>query len=317
VSKLSNLLVSAQTRGLGATAGAALGAGLGAVQRVLGQRFVERRIHDYKMLLDLDDRGISRTLLLFGERELEHKIMLERVLKPGMTVLDIGANIGYYALMELCLIKPGGTLIAIEPSPSNVALLKRNLALNGHGGIEIHEMAISNQISKRKFFISEMSNLNTFHDTGTGSLHLKGEAIEVETTTVPAVLRGRRPDLVRMDVEGHEVEVLDGMLPAIRENAMAPMVIFETHLSRYSAEHDIGRPLREMFALGYKVLLAGSSSARGTKTAIGHGYTPVATLRSDGDDRAIFENIAPDHALDMITRTGGLRTVLLAPAKAG
>jgi hypothetical protein len=162
-----------------------------------------------------------------------------------------------------------------------------------------------------------MSNLNTFHDTGTGSLHLKGEAIEVETTTVPAVLRGRRPDLVRMDVEGHEVEVLDGMLPAIRENTMAPMVIFETHLSRYSAEHDIGRPLREMFALGYKVLLAGSSSARGTKTAIGHGYTPVATLRSDGDDRAIFENIAPDHALDMITRTGGLRTVLLAPAKAG
>jgi FkbM family methyltransferase len=314
VSKISNLLVSARTRGLGATAGAALGAGLGGLQRLLGQRFVERRIYDYKMLLDLDDYGISRTLLLFGERELEHKIMLERVLKPGMTVLDIGANIGYYALMELRMIAPGGMLIAVEPSPSNVALLKRNLALNGYDGIEVHAMAVSNRVSKRKFYISEMSNLNTFHDTGTGSLHLKGESIEVETTTIPAVMRGRRPDLVRMDVEGHEVEVLDGLLPAIRDGAMAPMVIFETHLSRYSADHDIGRPLREMFALGYKVLLAGSSSARGTKTAIGHGYTPVTALRSDGDDRAIFESIAPDHALDMITRTGGLRTVLLAPA---
>lgn len=314
MSKLSNLLVSTRTRGITVTANAMLGAGLGGIQRLLGKRFVERRIYDYKMLLDLDDRGISRTLLLFGERELEHKIMLERVLRPGMTVLDIGANIGYYALMELRMIQPGGTLIAIEPSPSNVALLKRNLALNGHNDVEVHEMAVSNQVAKRKFFISEMSNLNTFHDTGTGALHLNGAAIDVETTTVPAVMRGRRPDLIRMDVEGHEVEVLEGLLPAINDGSMAPMVIFETHLSRYSAEHDIGRPLREMFARGYKVPLAGSSSDRGTRIVMNHGYQPVLRIRSDGDDRAIFENVSPEHVLEMITMTGGLRTVLLAPA---
>jgi len=314
VSKLSSFMVSTRTRGVAATANAMLGAGLGGIQRLLGKRFVERRIYDYRMLLDLDDRGISRTLLLFGERELEHKIMLERVLRPGMTVLDIGANIGYYPLMELRLVQPGGTLIAIEPSPSNVALLKRNLALNGYNDIEIHEMAVSNETAKRKFYISEMSNLNTFHDTGTGSLHLNGAAIDVATTTVPAVMRGRRPDLIRMDVEGHEVEVLEGLLPAIKDGAMAPMVIFETHLSRYSAEHDIGRPLREMFAHGYKVSLAGSSSYRGTKMVMDRGCEPLLRLRSDGDDRAIFENLSPEHVLDMITRTGGLRTVLLAPA---
>ena len=88
------------------------------------------------MFLDLQDRGISRTLLLFGERELEHKKMLEEVLEPGMSVLDIGANIGYYALMELNLIGKTGNLIAVEPSPSNVDLLKRNLSLNGYLGLK-------------------------------------------------------------------------------------------------------------------------------------------------------------------------------------
>ena len=60
------------------------------------------------MILDLHDKGISRALWLFGDRELEHKYLLEKVIKPGMTILDIGSNIGYYPLMELNLIGKKG-----------------------------------------------------------------------------------------------------------------------------------------------------------------------------------------------------------------
>lgn len=284
---------------------------LSAFKRTVGQRYFEKPIYDYRMLLDLEDRGISRTLMLFGERELEHKRMLERVLVPGMTVLDIGANIGYYALMELSMVGPKGAVVCVEPSPSNVALLKRNLVLNGYQATEIHQAAVSDKSGVRQFFLSEMSNLNTFHDTGTGRLHLSGQTVDVKTCTVPELMAGRRPDLIRMDVEGHEVEVINGLIPAIEAGEMAPMIIFETHLSRYGDAHDMESPLRKLFGLGYKVLLAGSSWERGTELIAKRGYKSIESVRSDGVVREIFEDINPDDAIALICREGGIRTVLI------
>ena len=223
---LSSAISTMYKRGPAAVFGAAFYHFYGHLHSILGKRFLNKRIYDYRMYLDLQDRGISRTLLLFGERELEHKRMLEEVLKPGMCVLDIGANIGYYALMELNLIGKTGKLIAVEPSPSNIELLKRNLSLNGHSDIEIYNAAISNFSGNKLFHLSNMSNLNTFHDVGTGIEHLSGESLEVQTFTIPEIMKGRSLDLIRMDVEGHEVEVLDGLLPAIENNEMSPMIIF-------------------------------------------------------------------------------------------
>jgi FkbM family methyltransferase len=311
MSLISSALETIRTRGPVRAVQAIFYHLIGTANRAAGRRYIEKRIYDYRMLLDLEDRGISRTLLLFGERELEHKVMLEQVLKPGMMVLDIGANIGYYALMELGMIGPSGKLVAVEPSPSNVELLKRNLALNGYDGIEVHQAAVSDQSGVKQFFLSEMSNLNTFHDTGTGSLHLSGKTVEVKTCTVPELMAGRKPDLIRMDVEGHEIEVINGVLPAIERGEMAPMIIFETHLSRYGAGHDMEAPLRRLFALGYRVLLAGSSWQRGTKLIEKRGYAGVETVRSDGVERVIFENIADEDAIALICREGGIRTVLL------
>jgi FkbM family methyltransferase len=309
---ISSALITFKTRGPAKAVQATINHLVGAVSRAAGRRYFQKRIYDYSMLLDLEDRGISRTLLLFGERELEHKEMLERVLRPGMTVLDIGANIGYYALMELGLIGSAGTLIAVEPSPSNVELLKRNLALNGYQNTEVHQAAISDQSGVKRFFLSEMSNLNTFHNTGSGSLHLSGKTIDVRIATIPEIMAGRKPDLIRMDVEGHEVEVFRGLIPAIERGEMAPMVIFETHLSRYGADHDIEAPLRRLFALGYRVSLAGSSWEQGTAIIEAKGYKRVMSIRSDGVERAIFTDIAPEDAIAMICREGGIRTVLLS-----
>ena len=176
---------------------------------ILRKKYIEKDIYTYKMFLDLSDPGISRTLLLFGEREIDHKIMLEKVLKPGMVVFDIGANIGYYPLMELELIGKSGKLIAIEPSPSNVELLKKNLSLNGHNDIEVISGAVSDTNGTSKFYLSEFSNLNTFHPTGSGKRFVSGETIDVKTFSVPTLAEKYGvPDLIRMDVEGHEFEIL-------------------------------------------------------------------------------------------------------------
>ena len=94
---------------------------------------------------------------------------------------------------------------------------------------------------------------------------------------------------------------------------LAPLILFETHLSRYSAGHDMAAVLRALFASNYAVRYLSSSYERGTRLINGRGYHGSAPIPTDGVERVIFENIADDDAVDFICHTGGARTVLLAP----
>ena len=96
-------------------------------KHILKRALLSRSIHDYRMYLNLNDPGISKTLAIVGKRELEHVYILKNELREGMTVWDIGANIGYYVLMEAKYVGSTGKVYAVEPSPSNYELLKKNL----------------------------------------------------------------------------------------------------------------------------------------------------------------------------------------------
>lgn len=288
-------------------------------RHVLRRDVIEKRIYNYRMLLNLEDRGISRNLLLFGKRELDHKIILEQVLRPGMNVLDIGANIGYYVLMELGLVGCLGRVVAVEPSAANLALLKRNLELNAVADrVTVIEGAVSDRSGCRRFFLSRESNLNTFHAGGGAMRHLSGETIEVTTYTVPDIVEIHGyPNLIRMDIEGHEVEVINGMLPAIRDGLMAPMIIFEAHRPQYSQDHNLEAPLRKLFEHGYGVRLLSSSSESGTQIIESRGYRGSAPIATDSWRRVIYPEIAPDDSVDLICRTDAVRTVLLSRPATG
>ena len=65
-----------------------------AIVRSFGKHTMVRSIHNYRLHLDTQDRGLSRTLFLFGKREIDHYLMLQSILNPGMNILDIVANIG-------------------------------------------------------------------------------------------------------------------------------------------------------------------------------------------------------------------------------
>ena len=265
------------------------------------------------MLLDTHDRGISRTLILFGERELEHRKLLQDIIRPGMTIFDIGANIGYYVLMENVILNGTGRIVAIEPSPANVKLLCQNLALNNIENVITVEAAVSESEEDRELFLSEQSNLNSFHpkeETGE-----KLETIRVRSTTVPALVREYGPpDLIRMDVEGHEVEIINAMLPELDAGKMAPTIIFEVHRTRYGAERDFAQTLRRLFATGYRVKFMGSSQESGTKRLKDMGYLGGPPIATDFVTRVIFPDISDEDAISVICDTGGARTVVLAAA---
>ena len=303
----------ASNRGFAAMLLAAGRSVLSKFYRLAGRRYVTRRIHSYRMILDLLDPGLSRGLMLFRTREIDHKIMLERIVRPGMRIFDIGGNIGYYPLMELSLLAGAGELIVVEPLPQNVALLKRNLLLNNYPDVPVIQAAISNTPTAKTFYVSTHSNLGTFHPEGGIAKTLTGSTLEVETLTVPMLAqRFGPPDLLRMDIEGHEVEVFASMLDDISQGAYAPTIIFETHPDRYGPDHDMVANLRRLFTLGYSVPLVSSSTEFDSDRLIRLGYKPGPRIATDATYRTLFSDISADDAIELICRSSALRTVVLA-----
>ena len=313
---ISRIQEVSRTRGIRALIVAIYNNFLGyCLSNVLGRRFIWRKVNDYHMMLDLEDKGISRSLLLFGTRELDHKYLLEQIIKPGMNIFDVGSNIGYYPLLQLKLLDHTGSLLAIEPSASNVSLLRKNLRHNDPAhNVQIVEGAVSDESGTSTFHLSTQSNLGTFHPAGSASKHLSGGVIDVQTFTIPELaIQHGPPDLIRMDVEGHEVEVINGMIEAIQQRKMRPIIIFETHLSRYTPDHNMEETLQRLFDSGYEIPLAATSWQKGTALLEAAGYYGGQPIPTDGVERVIVSNIKTTDAIDFICRKGGLRTVVLSP----
>lgn len=287
-------------------------------KRILHSKVLTRSIFEYKMYLDLNDTGISKTLALFGKRELEHRYILQKELQKGMTVLDIGANIGYYPLMEAVLVGSEGKVYAVEPSPRNYELLRENVILNRYNNIiETFNIAISNKEGEATFFLSDLSNLNTFHPElfrGKHSLsqRLSGKTIVVKTADIEKFVRDkRRIDLVRMDIEGHEVEVFESIISATLNNNFSAKILFETHFPKYDDNHHNMRvKLRKLFEVGYFPKYMASTDEKRARFK-NKGYYPDKVIRTDGVERGIYRNIKKDDAIEFICDTGGVRTVFL------
>ena len=284
-----------------------------AVARAIGVKTMKRRVFNYRLYLDTSDRGLSRTLFLFGKREIDHYKMLQGILEPGMQILDIGANIGYYALMESLVIGPNGQVTAIEPMLPNIEMLKRNIELNSATNIDVVHGAVSASTGTGQMYMSSHSNLHQFHRDGTAPAHRQATPGDGPTMTLrdAAARAGNRVDLIRMDVEGHEVEILGQLVDLVGEGVIAPRVIFETHLSRYTPENDFAPVLNGLFSLGFSVRTAASSGESGTTRLRALGYSGSEPFYSDFGARSIFSDIAKEHAVDLICHTGGLRTVML------
>ena len=168
-----------------------------------------REIQGSKMYLDLKDKGISSDLALDGIREPESTKMIQKILRKGNIVVDIGANIGYYALMESRLVGKDGTIYAIEPSPTNIEFLNKNIKLNNCKNIDVYQIGMGSKEGLVKMYISPHSNLNSL-------IPLKNKkiikVIDINTTRLDTFLEDKRyPDLIRMDVEGYEYNIIKGM----------------------------------------------------------------------------------------------------------
>jgi FkbM family methyltransferase len=161
--------------------------------------------------------GFSRGTLEIGVQE-----ALRRHVRPGSVVYDVGANIGFFSLIAGRL---GATVHAFEPVPENVIAIRENAALNDLL-IEVHETAVADYDGRSTVSLPDEASWS--HLTDLGEHPDATRTIDVAVTTLDAF--GGAPDVVKIDVEGYEVEVLKGMTGLL--TAARPILIIELHGTR-------------------------------------------------------------------------------------
>ena len=175
------------------------------------KRKVKRKVNNYYMYLYLSDKGISRELYTYHEREsFGTKLLCDELVKRDDVVLDIGANIGYFALLESTIVGPSGKVYAVEPSPVNYQRLNENTKLNKCDNIETFNLALGNRIGTAEMYISNYSNWSRLVEkTGFDKIC---DVVTVPITTIDRFLKNKKkPSLIRMDVEGYEINIFRGM----------------------------------------------------------------------------------------------------------
>jgi FkbM family methyltransferase len=182
-----------------------------------------------KMFLSARDLGFSCHVMLDGYWEIWLTLFFARAVTPGMTVMDIGANLGYYTVLLGNAVGPSGHVIAIEPVPQTAALLKKTIALNGMEGWVrlITAAAVGPQTSAVEMYVPE----NEPKNAAIIGTPIEG-AIQVPAVSVDELTRGlSRLDLVKIDAEGAEMLIIDGMRETIKR--LRPNLLLEFNAHRY------------------------------------------------------------------------------------
>lgn len=151
--------------------------------------------------------------------------LFQETVKPGMVVVDIGAHVGYYTLLAANKAGPTGKVFAFEPEQGNHAILLKNIGMNGYDNVVATRMAVSDRTGNTTLYITALDSGR--HSVYHHGLPERGSAT-VETTTLDAFLESEewpRIDLIKIDVEGAEVAVLDGMSQLMGESPDLKMIV--------------------------------------------------------------------------------------------
>ena len=155
-------------------------------------------------------------LYLEGDRFVAERFLIARLVKPGMRIVDVGANIGYYTLLLKRFTGASGSVIAIEPSPENVPELRLNVECNKLQNVQILEAAVG----ARAGAVSLLKGINS------GVVSRDKGSYEVPIRFLDEILT-ERVDMLKIDVEGYEGFVLEGARTIIKRDR--PLIFLEFH----------------------------------------------------------------------------------------
>ena len=171
----------------------------------------------------------SLCLYVCGSFEPNEFAFLDKVLKPGMVFLDVGANDGYYTLFAAQRVEPGGRVLAVEPSSRERVNLERNIARNRLANVTVVPVALGAACGTAELRLAQSAHsghntLGKFANDG-----VQAESMEqVTVRTLDEVARDlglTRIDAMKIDVEGAEASVIAGGREVLA--ATRPLIVLE------------------------------------------------------------------------------------------
>jgi len=281
--------------------------------RVLKKREVIRKVNNYLMILNFDEEGLSKHLMIHRQREISETDTVKRIVKPGMCILEIGANIGYYTVLMGKLVGKNGKIYAYEPYPPSVNILTRNVELNNLTEIvKVHKLAVSGENTIKKLYLGRASNVHSLINYKTNNNN--ADYIEVETKDIRGILvdTDRKIDLIRMDIEGHERKLFNRLSGDIKASLPA-QIFFEIHpLGDIDPDPTFTGPLTNMLELGYYPELVISSSNVDAKKRFDElHYQPFRVISVNASTHYLYDNIKASDLLKVAARRPKITRAIL------
>lgn len=184
---------------------------------------------------------IQRNVYFLNYYEIRETNYVRKTLREGDLFVDIGANIGWFAVLASAGVGASGQVFAFEPSRRIHQHLADNVGINNCGNVVLERLALSDVSGS-----AILANANPRND-GMGSIVHGGRAgEEVRTQTLDAYFEGRDAgtiDLVKLDVEGAEMFVLRGMRELLAAGRVR-RILFEYHRGQQAAA---GEPPQVIF----------------------------------------------------------------------
>ena len=214
-------------RGVCITAGAMIGLSLAArsgefVRRYEYWRTGVVRVRSEGIVFRLPpSEPFLKYLLDRGGRDFEDDVtqLLRQELRPGDTCVDVGANVGWFTAIAARTVGPSGKVIAVEPTPATVVMLRSTVAANGFQNVTVLAAAAAAKPGVLKLHLARLGENNSINDLG-----FNHGTVDVPAVRLDDVITGP-VHLIKIDVEGYETEVLAGLSRTLRENPGVRLVI--------------------------------------------------------------------------------------------
>jgi FkbM family methyltransferase len=202
----------------------------------------------YRMFVDSEDIGLSVHLLMDGYWEMWTTEAMARFVKPGMMVADIGANLGYFAVLLGELVGPAGWVHAFEPNPAIATLLRRSVNINvGQPRTTVHEVALWDHDGEAVLRVPHLEPKNA---TLTNP-HESPENVPVQVRRLDSYPELHNLDFIKIDVEGAEEATWRGM-HALLGSGRPLTILLEFQAIRYQ---DPGAFIDLMLSSGFSLSL--------------------------------------------------------------
>ncbi len=169
-----------------------------------------------------------RSLFVTGYYEPNEFCVLDKILRPGMTFVDVGANMGLYTLFPAGRVGPQGTVLAIEPSRREFERLQRNVEANALANVRLVQTAASDRRGEADLLIAGggRSGHNTLGGFGYETPLQGKERVQLQPLDEIVEREGLgRLDILKMDIEGAEHAALRGATETLRR--FRPMILME------------------------------------------------------------------------------------------